>query len=761
MKRALFSVVATTLVAPFSGAVLAQENTEDSFALEEVIVTATRRSESLMSVTQSIQAISEAQLELPTFSDVSMVVNLIPGAVTFGNKQPVAQSVQIRGSGIVQSSASDAQSPVGYYVDDIPYVDISTPNPPPIDTFDLERIEILRGPQGTTYGQDSSAGSLIMRTNPVDLQNFGYKVRASYSQTEGTPGSGYQVGAVVNVPIVEDVFGVRLSYQRNDDPGYGEVFGNPGYDDPLANTRDTIRAKVYWQVSDNLNLELTHSEWNTEYNMLPGTQILDSTGGTMIHSPIETQVILERFPDGRVKNEFEISWTTFHAEMDLGFADLSYSFGFVDTPKKETNSEFIFDIGLGPMKSGVVFNQPAESMTNELRLVSKGDSKLQWLGGLFYLDAESDSGGTVDTPDFFFRERTFDPIEAEAMAVYGEVEYAFTDAFSASLGMRYHDEDRTNTSIYSSTSFFPDFTYFSDPYFGPQGSGVATTVEETSFDHTSYRIGLTWTPSDNGMVYITQSTANRAPIILTANDRIALANGGVEQVGDVDAAELSNFELGTKWTLADGRLQVEAAYVIGDWQDIPLWAQVMVPGNPVSMPIGGTDADVTSTELAITWAISDSLQIDYAYAYTDTEVTSIPDPGTVSNYPGAIKVGGSLYNYSPETHNIGVNWNRDDVVSGWDMYLSANYVSRDRVDGINPFRAPESYVPASARYQNLMLNLGVTKGPWDIVFSVRNAGGHDGQYLPRTSLGGGDAQLFGLIQQPTTYTLQVSYDGMP
>ena len=93
------------------------------------------------------------------------------------------------------------------------------------------------------------------------------------------------------------------------------------------------------------------------------------------------------------------------------------------------------------MKSGVVFNQPAESMTNELRLVSKGDSRLQWLAGLFYLDAESDSGGTVDTPDFFFRERTFDPIEAEAMAVYGEVEYAFTDAFSASLGMRYHDED--------------------------------------------------------------------------------------------------------------------------------------------------------------------------------------------------------------------------------------------------------------------------------------------------------------------------------
>ena len=108
MKRALFSVVATTLVAPFSGAVLAQEDGGEGYVLEEVMVTATRRSQSLMSVTQSIQAISEAQLELPTLSDVSMVHNLIPGAVSFGNKAPIQQAVQIRGSGIVQSSASDA-----------------------------------------------------------------------------------------------------------------------------------------------------------------------------------------------------------------------------------------------------------------------------------------------------------------------------------------------------------------------------------------------------------------------------------------------------------------------------------------------------------------------------------------------------------------------------------------------------------------------------------------------------------------------------
>ena len=181
----------------------------------------------MMDVTQSIQAVGEEQLELPTLSDLSEVHNLIPGAVAFGNKAPAKENVQFRGSGIVQASASDGQSPVGYYVDDIPYVDISTPAPPPIGTFDVQRIEILRDPQGTTYGQDSSAGSIILRTNPVDLENFGYEARVGYSSTDGTSDAGYQLGGIVNVPIVEGVVGARIAVQREEAAGYGSVSGAP------------------------------------------------------------------------------------------------------------------------------------------------------------------------------------------------------------------------------------------------------------------------------------------------------------------------------------------------------------------------------------------------------------------------------------------------------------------------------------------------------------------------------------------------------
>ena len=135
MKHATLSLLMLALALPMPIVALAQDDEEAYF--EEVIVTATRREGAMMDVTQSIQAVGEEQLELPTLSDLSEVHNLIPGAVAFGNKAPAKENVQFRGSGIVQASASDGQSPVGYYVDDIPYVDISTPAPPPLSLIHI------------------------------------------------------------------------------------------------------------------------------------------------------------------------------------------------------------------------------------------------------------------------------------------------------------------------------------------------------------------------------------------------------------------------------------------------------------------------------------------------------------------------------------------------------------------------------------------------------------------------------------------------
>ena len=177
MRKKLVSAILSGLIAQVSTGVLAQTETEEvkERVIEEVVVSVNRRKVSVMDTPQSIMAVPEAQLALPTFNDLKDVINLVPGATGYASKQPAAEGTQLRGSGIIQSSADDGQAPVGYYVDDVPFIDITTGTPPPLGTFDLQGIEVLRGPQGTAFGLESVGGCVILRTNPVDLESFGYK----------------------------------------------------------------------------------------------------------------------------------------------------------------------------------------------------------------------------------------------------------------------------------------------------------------------------------------------------------------------------------------------------------------------------------------------------------------------------------------------------------------------------------------------------------------------------------------------------------
>ena len=156
-KRKLRDLMLISILFPGSMWVSAQsdEASESSMELEEVTVLATRREEAVMDIPQSVQVISKELLQQPIYSDVGDVFNLVPGAtggITNGGKLPVSEGIQLRGSGLTQSNAG-GQRAVGYYIDDIPYVDIGGLTPPPLTTFDFAAIEVLRGPQGTTSGK--------------------------------------------------------------------------------------------------------------------------------------------------------------------------------------------------------------------------------------------------------------------------------------------------------------------------------------------------------------------------------------------------------------------------------------------------------------------------------------------------------------------------------------------------------------------------------------------------------------------------------
>ena len=160
--------------------------------------------------------------------------------------------------------------------------------------------------------------------------------------------------------------------------------------------------------------------------------------------------------------------------------------------------------------------------------------------------------------------------------------------------------------------------------------------------------------------------------------------------------------------------------------------------------------------MSIAYALNDNWTVNYGGAFTDTEVTKIPDDAAVVGYPQAVQLGGELFNYAPETHNFGINYN-NTLSNDWTWFASANYVTRSKPNGIDAFDlGATEFVPARDAFENLSFNIGASRGALDFSFSVQNATDFDGMYFPSTA-----NVINGFIPAPTTYSLQVSYDGMP
>ena len=738
MSKLLIRVLMASLMLP--GAMWASADDHSAKqGIEEIMVTATRREESVMEVPQSIQAIQRETLELPIYRNVRDIFNKVPGAtagITQGGKLPVAEGIQLRGSGITQTNAGGGLQPVGYYIDDIPYVDPFGATPPPLGTFDLDSIEVLRGPQGTSWGQDSSAGSVIMRTAPVNMEEFGYRVSAGMmSYSKGS--QGYEYSAIVNAPIIEGKLGLRVAIESQEDPGFGEVRGRPEVEDPFNTERDTLRAKLTWLPTDSSEVTFTHTEWATKYRFIPGSNIIDSSRGVMEVVPLSWDLGLEVFPDGIPINNYDIEWNTVMVNVDLGFATLTYAGGNVEATDRDYVDE---NLAFGVVS---LTEMPSDTTTHEIRLVSK-DGPIEWLVG--FLDMDAESANELAYNFMTYGEFTdYNKTDLEAQAAYGEVTWNVSDQISVMGGIRSQEEDRTENA--SSAMRAPG-----DPPGGPYtGYQLGAGSASYSHDNTSYRLGVRWMPSENGIVYLTRSTASRAPVPVTETTRALLAAEGFPNLSDSDASEMVSTELGTKWTLMDGSLDLELVYALGEWEDIPMYSGYGLAGGPLSAAIGGTDADIDAIEVMLDWRVTDSFGITYAGAFTSSEVTGVPDPSKVANFPTAIRVGGDLYNYSPRTHALTVNYAMD-FDSGWEGYANATYSMREAPDGFSSVLTPTAYVKAYEDYKVLNLSAGARKDGWDVNVSISNATDFDGQYTPDYS---GVNQS--IIMFPRAFHLRISH----
>jgi outer membrane receptor protein involved in Fe transport len=643
----LAAAVATLLGGTYAGNALGQGT-----PLEEVVVTASRRETTIQDLPFNIAAIGAERLEEQRLTNLTELGRWVPGLSVVDSGPRASSLMTVRGLNVRSLNDSEfldntSGGTVGAYLGEVPlYVDFKMK--------DLERVEVLLGPQGTLYGEGTLGGAVRYIPKAPDTKAFALEAHGNLYGLANSDSTGYKTDLVINAPIVEDKLAFRAAVGYTHDPGfidYPYVVNQPGVsnpqpalDNPAAVAANLHRQKdVDWEHTLSSRLALL---WNVSekvgltFNYYQQDQ--DVGGRTVNHRFAFNTGRYEsaaRFvePANRRNDLFSIELVA-----DLGFADLVSATGFSRYDRwgqrDQTDLLLDFEYGYEQFPSFVAYTreEAKERRTNEeLRIVSKGTGKLSWIGGVFYNDYDlKDSsrefvpgymtfiGASLPTGNLEF-EKTRHQTLIES-AVFGEVGYRFTDRLQVNVGGRQFKYDFAQ----SGTILLP-IVDFSDVSAGTSSDDGFLGKINASYDFTKDVMG-----------YVTLSEGYRngganpvapcpAGVTRTNPPPGQLACGLPNEIG-IAPDTTRNFEVGlhSKWN--GGKLVFNAAVYNIDWEKVQTFSTTLYGDLPIT--VNGGKAQTKGLELSLQsrgqfWTFSGT------YAHNQAELTSVA-PGIVDGVDG-------------------------------------------------------------------------------------------------------------------------------
>jgi iron complex outermembrane recepter protein len=660
-----------------TSAAAAQSNSSNS-QLEEIIVTAEKRNGSVQDTPISLTAISGADLQAQGVADISNAARQIPG-VAQTSAGPGQTEYTIRGL----SSPGAAVATVGFYLDDVPMTAPSGAQNGHVvidpDLYDLNRVEVLRGPQGTLYGSGSMGGTIKLVTNQPNLHEFGASAQVEGS---GTQGGGFNrgVNAMVNIPLIDDKLAVRIVATDEHTSGWidrivlgdfplptnpqpqcapfagctrGNLTGAPvlkDYRDVNDQELKGVRGSVRYQATDQLTI--TASAFY---------QTIAQDGLSYYDNPPGTEAHYEPFD---VPEPFSDTFRMYNLVGDLALSPFTITSATSYWTRSQSQTQDIsetmqtlFDLpaygtdegGVGPV--GITEVDYTKQLSEEVRLTSNGDAALQWLVGGFYSDYTyrqdqySLAGGFVPlfgSPNLITM-YSYDHLKQTAE--FGEVSYKITDSVKATVGARHYSYTQDGY-ITSSGIVAPSFTPTTN-YIAAQNSGI------------NPKFTLSYDLVSNFMVYATAAKgfrpgAGNTPVPITGNDSCLAdlqALGKTSAPTQYDPDTVWSYELGEKATLLDKRLTLNTAVYYERWskvqQEIELGCGFGYIDNVGAAAIRGGEVEL-NFKLSPSWTFSQT------GGYTHAVLTSTAD-GT-GLLPGARLLNVPDYSLSTSivyTHPIG------------------------------------------------------------------------------------------------------------
>ena len=645
MFMAVFALAIPAINSTSAQEETSETNTRSSLAIEEIIVTARKKDESIQDVPMAVTAITD-QLRESSVRRIEDIQAFAPNL--FINRTPGIGSgaaITIRGVASLESDKSYEPS-IGVVMDGM---FLGTSSGVLLDNFDIERIEVLRGPQGTLFGKNTTGGILNIIRTPVSLNEMG----ADVSVTVGDFGR-QDIKAVIQIPIIEDKLGVKLFAANIEHDGhvYNTYLNKPAGGDDKKNFGFT----ALWQPNDNFSLKLHHeimednSEQGVYINRNP-VGILACTIHQIGFDPNEGcekdandgPDSVESDASNFSNNEYESTIITANYDTESFLYTYIYSTRDMDEQNMQD-----FDGAAVRMLRMNYFND-WEQTSHEFRVTSQFSEKVQFIAGIYDWEVEYEQNwdvydlfyqlGRLGTPGYITDQRTGlawgsdmassngQSQNTESLAVFFSSDWYVNDQWTVTVGARWTEEEKDFLGGNKGLLYYPDRGEARPALFEP-------VPYKGKWDEVTPKLGVRWQPNDDLMLYYNYSEGFKSGGFFGRQANFDIYAG-------YEPEFVKNFEFGWKSTLQDGRMILNGAIFKSDYDDKQ--ESILIPvdlTNVATVVRNAASMEMTGFELELQYQVTAAWDLMVTYGYLEAEyadyLADLNGDGVITDNSGLI-----------------------------------------------------------------------------------------------------------------------------
>eukprot|EP01093_Parvamoeba_rugata_P006686 TRINITY_DN205_c0_g4_i1.p1 TRINITY_DN205_c0_g4~~TRINITY_DN205_c0_g4_i1.p1 ORF type:complete len:753 (+),score=125.85 TRINITY_DN205_c0_g4_i1:3350-5608(+) len=713
-----------------------QPEVDENVGMENILVTSQKRQQTLMEVGISVAVAGEQEIKDRRIDTVTDITLFTPNASIKENIPGLMPVITIRGVGLNDFNAANSPA-TGVYIDGVSLSSLALLSS---DFFDIERIEALKGPQGTLYGRNSTAGALNITTAKPNVDDMSARLSGGFGSYDTR-----ELEGMVNVPL-SDSLGLRVAVK---DINQGEGYWYNELSDTDIGRRDVqlARAQLLWipNESTDILLKLENQRARSElgspefFGVLPTTDTSDCPGDSGCsnffgYSDSDGDPYTGSWS---VNPDYAMNQTIATATMDIDFdfAVLSSVTGYIDFDR-----EYESDVDASPLKILDFANtDKVEQFSQELRLAGETDDLL-WQLGLYYgketilTTYAGELQALLNTTSFSSAD-----IEARSQAIFANGEWSMNDSLTFIAGLRATIEKKSNLGFTNDLVSETPASGLSQASFGSGPITLAYVDDEIEDSSVDWKVGLNWQVEDSNLVYLSASQGTKSGGFFTG---VAYSSA---QLVAYEPEVLTAYELGIKGRSKVNGLSYEASTFYYDYKDVQTFISDATGAVTVNR-LGNVDgATIYGLDLSAQWRpmALKALSLNAGIGILDTELEAFE--GASMTVPK-----GNEQPDAPElTINLAANYNFDitDNVSA-QLAVDGRYQSDAFHDALNTeFLKSESYWVLNARLSVYM------EDQWEFVAWANNLA--DEEYVvqgnDQTSLGNG----FRVYGPPRTYGITI------